>query len=700
MWCMRLSSALRTALACAIVGAATLYGPKFIVNEIKFALALPECTHLMAKRIAFGQIVLVCTDVVLSGGTSGGVMHPMYVAASTALGALASLLALLVPYLQTPSYTTVHIAPSLWGIALLAMGLILLCSGGPNPNPHTNVVKGIRNRDLKPTLGAKLLESIRILQEGMKWERPWRLYLKPDLEGPEERLQRMELQMRGMEYSLYSSLSFPTQEIIDQEQLSNVLKNVSFQLEQKIEQVRCFSPFSETKTDSKENISLLLQTMFPTLKQGWVLFYFSCIDMLLNDSTDSCATLQTERGKTEFNIFRTCKTWIMKLTSKGRLEFAFKCSLSLSLAVLFGLIFDKENGCWAGLTIAISFVTGRQAVFTIANTRAQGTAIGSVYGVIISFLFHREELKLLALLPWIIFTSFLRYSKMYGQTGGVSAAIGALLILGRKNYGAPNEFAIARLAEVFIGLSAFIMVELLLQPVRAATLAKNHLCQTMSSLQNCIKETGICSVDKNKIVLKFIELRDKQRNLHSLVCELKIFVADAELEPDFWYLPFRTSSYQKLVGSLSNIADMLYFITYNFEVLSELSEPSTECKELHEQMNSELELFRETLSSSRVYLETANSTESLADSRDRMDETFRDLEEGKLQNADELNVSTSEHKEAEQTTEENEDKKRLRERIMQCLGATRFCINSLMKEIDDTKICIKEINRWENHSRK
>ncbi|KAK6126091.1 hypothetical protein DH2020_040205 [Rehmannia glutinosa] len=790
MWCMRLSSALRTALACAIVGGATLYGPRFIVNEIKFAafsyltavlivsdaslgdtlrgcwhafcataqvvplgmlvrwiiaptagvpvsvmavvvavvallVALPECTHLTAKRIAFGQIVLVCTDVVVSGGTTVGVMHPVYVAASTALGALASVLALLVPYpnlacykvrigftiatmacISTPSYTIVHIAPSLWGIASLAMGLSSaavrkLCRVYADnasqrisiylraftaPDNHTKMELISQAKPLAET-GAKLLESIRNLQEGMKWERPWRPYLKPDLVGPGDRLQRMELQMRGMEYSLYSSLSFPIQEIIDQEQLSNVLKGVSIQLEQKIEQVRCFSPFSETKTDSKEKPSLLLQTMFPTLKQGWVLFYFSCIDMLLNDSTDSRVTLKTERAKTEFNIFRTCKSWITKLTNKGRLEFAFKCSLSLSLAVLFGLIFDKENGCWAGLTIAISFVTGRQAVFTIANTRAQGTAIGSVYGVIISFLFHCEELKLLALLPWIIFTSFLRHSKMYGQTGGVSAAIGALLILGRKNYGAPNEFAIARLAEVFVGLSAFIMVELLLQPIRAATLAKNHLCQTMSSLQNCIKETGICSVDKNKIVLKFIELRDKQRNLHSLVGELKRFVVDAELEPDFWYLPFRASSYQKLVGSLSNIADMLYFITYNFEILSELSEHSTECKELHEQMNSELELFQETLSSSQVYLETANSTESLADSRDRMDETFRDLEEGKFQNPDELNVSTSEHKEAERTTKESEDNKRLRETMMQCLGATGFCINSLMKEIDDTKIC-------------
>lgn len=267
-------------------------------------------------------------------------------------------------------------------------------------------------------------------QDGLQWERPWRRV------GTGDRLQSIELQMRGIEYSLASSPSLSIQEI-DQEQLSNVLQGVSIQLEEKIEQVRCFSPFysmieSETR-ELKEKPSLPLESMFPILKHGWVFFYFSCIDMLLNDTVCNFVApreLQTHRARTKFSIIRTFKTWIQKLTSNERLEFAFKCSLSLSLAVLFGLIFNKENGCWAGLTIAISFVTGKQAIFRIANTRAQGTAIGSVDGVMCCFLFHNEEV---------------RHSKMYGQTGGVSAAIGALLILGRKNYGVPNEFAIARL---------------------------------------------------------------------------------------------------------------------------------------------------------------------------------------------------------------------------------------------------------------
>lgn len=159
---MRLTSAARTAVACAAVGVATLYGPRFLAGHIKFAafsyltavvivsdatlgdtlrgcwhalvaslqvvpaamlwrwaigpaavMPVPAAaaavfagafavgmpgTHLTAKKIAFGQIVLVCSEVVLSDGSGAGFMHPLYVGASTALGALASVFALLLPY--------------------------------------------------------------------------------------------------------------------------------------------------------------------------------------------------------------------------------------------------------------------------------------------------------------------------------------------------------------------------------------------------------------------------------------------------------------------------------------------------------------------------------------------------------------------------------------------------------------------------
>ncbi|KAL7133823.1 hypothetical protein ABFS83_12G165900 [Erythranthe nasuta] len=758
MWCMRLQSALRTAMACTIIGCATIYGPEFLVSEIRFAafsyltavlivsdaslgdtlsgcwhafcataqvvplavlgrwlidpteglplgyaavavgvaaflVAMPECTHLTAKRIAFGQIVLVCSDAVISrdGKGDAAFMNPVYVAASTALGALASVLALLIPYPSLACHKVQKLCRVYGENASQRMNIYMRAFSARDNHTKSELIS--QTKPLSET-GDKLLQTIIILQEGMKWERPWSRYLEPNKVSPGEILQNVELQMRGIEYSLVSS---PVQ-TIDQENLTNVLQGLSIQLEKRMEQLTCSSPYnsskeSETRGEFMEMPSLPIEAMSPILEHGWAFFYFSCMDMLLSNSSASPKYLQTQPAKTEdFSIVIKFRNWISKIIKNGRLEFAFKCSLSLSLAVLFGLIFDKENGCWAGLTIAISFVTGRQAIFTVANTRGQGTAIGSVYGVICCFLFHSEEMRLLALLPWIIFTCFLRYSKLYGQTGGVSAAIGALLIVGRKNYGVPNEFAIARLTEVFIGLSAFILVELFLQPIRAATLAKNHLSLTLNSLEDCVKEIGFFPVQKNQ----FLELREKQRILSSLVCELRKFVADAELEPDFWYLPFRGSSYQKLVGSLSNIVHMLYFITYNFEILLELSEKSNVCKEFQEQMSNELELFQETLSSLQVYLEKALSTESQADTNVGIDEKFRDLEMGKTQNREKQSVSIIvENKETEMSSDEVESEE-LRERMIRCLGATGFCISSLMKEIDDTEMCIREIDQWES----
>ncbi|KAJ4704730.1 p-hydroxybenzoic acid efflux pump subunit aaeB [Melia azedarach] len=151
LWRVRLASALRTTLACTIVGCTTLYGPEnllcipaspaysyvvtiLIVSDVTlggtfrgcwhafyatlqimipaipslwligpgrfipglaaaavtlmaFMVALPESTPLMAKRIAFGEIVIVCVGTVIHGAETGVVMHPIHVASSTALAA-------------------------------------------------------------------------------------------------------------------------------------------------------------------------------------------------------------------------------------------------------------------------------------------------------------------------------------------------------------------------------------------------------------------------------------------------------------------------------------------------------------------------------------------------------------------------------------------------------------------------------------
>lgn len=542
-----------------------------------------------------------------------------------------------------------------------------------------------------------LIQVISSFQEGIRWERPWSRFYNHDLVCLGETLQSMELTMRGVESSLVSSLAYPIQQD-DQEQLSSFLHGLSGQLQQKIEQLL---PFCAMESPEKrggfveKKLSLPFDSIVPIHKHEWICFFFSCIDILLNYNVNSHASpknFETQPEKAESSIIRAMKTWIDNLTNSERLESAFKCSIAIGLSLLFGLMLERENGCWASLTVAISFSTGRQPIFTIANTRAQGTAIGSVYGVICCFLFHYAELRLLALLPWIIFTSFLMHSKMYGQTGGISAAIGASLILGRMKYGPPSEFAIARITAVFVGLCCFILVEILLQPTRAATLAKRHLYRTIHSLQDCLNETRSCSRQRHLGVSKFLQVREKQRNLESLVQELRKSVADADSEPDFWCLPFQTSCYHKLIGSFSDIVNMIYFLAHNIEILSEYPESGT----LKEQLDNEVELLQESVNSLLKYLEKTSLTKTAAEPTE---EKLRDLEEGKLQTTERLNALVREDEEAERTTEK-EDEKQLGETMFRCIGAIGFCLSSLRKEIDELEIYVKEIVQWENQSLK
>lgn len=481
----------------------------------------------------------------------------------------------------------------------------------------------------------------------------------------------MELEMRGIEYSLISSATATPFQGTDHQQISEFTQAISTRIEERIEQLRCYSPFnSKVETELMPNSSSLPDPKLPSPNHGWLSFYLSCIHMFLNEAA-CCNSEPPTKTETGF------KRWI---PSHERLMFATKCSLSLSLAVLLGLLFDKENGCWAGLTIAISFVEGRQAIFTVANSRLQGTALGSVYGVICCFLFRYEVLRLLALVPWIIITTFLRHSRMFGQTGGVSAAIGALVILGRKNYGVPTEFAIARLTEVFIGITAFIVVELFLQPTTAATVARNHAYSTVSALQDCVKGTRM---QKNQTSDEFVDMKERERHLKQLVSQLKGLVADAEAEPGFWFLPFRASCYKKLVRSLSNAVDILCFVRHNLELLSKLAETELGSK-FQEQISNEVQLFEETLSSTYIHLEQGIVTKPQA--------VLEDMEAGKLCSRETPGVPLTVHTEASLAREnEEEDGKNLREMVIQYLNATRFCISSLMKEMEDIKFCLRDI---------
>ncbi|KAJ7972537.1 p-hydroxybenzoic acid efflux pump subunit aaeB [Quillaja saponaria] len=360
--------------------------------------------------------------------------------------------------------------------------------------------------------------------------------------------------------------SFPVG-VIDDE-FKHVLLGLREQVNLKLEQVKCSAPFDATTAPEKMNENL--ETISVPLKDLSASFFLHCMKLLLDNSPISedpygsvGKTPKTDAAKQSFR-----RNW-------GNVQsfvFAFKCSLSLGLAVFLGLKYNKENGYWSGLTIAIGFVTGGQATFTVGNARAQGTAMGSVYGVLCGFIFQRfVYLRFLPLLPWIVFSCFLMHSRMHGQAGGISSVLGALLILGRENYGPPSRFAIARITEAIIGIICFTTVEILFNPSRAATLAKSELPQSLRALRDCIHFTFI-SPSQDKVATNSSALRTKQKKLKYHVSQLEKFIIEAESEPNFWFLTFHGACYRRILESLSRMVDLLLIVAHTTEHLSPISE--------------------------------------------------------------------------------------------------------------------------------
>ncbi|PHT37688.1 hypothetical protein CQW23_21261 [Capsicum baccatum] len=768
MWWMRLHSAIRTALACTIVGCVTLYSSSslakqlafpsfsyvtsvFIVSDATlghalrgcwhaclatlqvmplsmlglwlhnyvatdefspevaalmvavsaFLVALPESTELMCKRIAFGQLVIVYVDAVIHGVyVNSPVMHPLRIAFSTLLGAVASILALLLPY----PWLAYHEVRKLYQIyAESASGRINL------------YLKAIRNQDDEITMelisqtkpftdtGSKLLETIKFLEEGLQWEKPWLRYLNPYYTDPGQGFQNMDIAMKGMEVAITSSPSFPTR-MIDKE-LFKVTHHVMMFLGQKLGQERSFLPHNsvtalETVGKFEESSRLHQEPILPTKQDQPALFFLSCFKMCMSDS-DTITTMTeglrsiTGSSSNKSCCRQACIDCTMPIIHERMVVFAFKCSLSLGLAVLLGLLFNTENGYWSGLTIALSFVTRKEAIFTEANARAQGTAIGSVYGVLGCTIFQKvAQIRFLSLLPWIIFTTFLRHSRMFTQAGGTAAVIGSLLILGRKSYGPPSEFAIYRLTEAFIGLACFVVVELMLQPTSSATLVKKHLYLVQGTLKDCTERMIVDSRQKG--------LMEKQRDLKYQVKDLDKFIKDAVLEPRFWFSPFPISCYLKLQGSLSKIADVLFFMSCDIEFLCQAFDRYyPDKKELQQYINKDLQQFKDALSSSVSCFEKTISIRLLKTSQIQPEQNImNDLEEGNsscprgevemilisfLQNSNEVRGKVRDIAGIE-----------LRGTIVGCLCSLGFCMSFLEREVRDFDSGIKELVKWED----
>ncbi|GAB2272490.1 hypothetical protein Dimus_007314 [Dionaea muscipula] len=562
---------------------------------------------------------------------------------------------------------------------------------------------------------AKLLHIIRKYQDGMFWEMPHLRLLRPDFKHPDERLQEVEVCLRGMEMALTTRTQKPKY-AVDQE-LKDELHVMSRELTEKLEQMKNSLLFSSSKVrdqkadDDSSNKKFLPLNICNTQQHLSLAFFFFCTKHLNKESSSSTAEIDEKpmSKDTENHNFRSrVSSW---LPSQCSLVFAIKCSLSLALAVLLGLIYNKSRGYWAGLAIAVSFVTGRQATFWGANARVQGTALGSIYGLIGYFICHRYGcLKLAFLLPWIVFTTFLRHSEMYGEAGSISAVVAALLVLGRAGYGTPTEFAISRTAEACIGLLCFILVEVILQPERAASLSKQQLSQCFGTINRFMEDImAICtSHSKLESSTPASSVQEETAKLNTEINQLRVFIEEAKIEPNFWFTPFQGDSYTSLQKSITKIADLLSFMASAVELLNQEMQKSGDAwKDNQEQISIDIELFKNNISTSIKYLREATSADPTQhEEKDQQKVDSTDPEMGKRQTSSKYKIPIIDEEETEnilstflQHTRDVTDSNRAavnveaRNKMLLCLGCIGFCMGSLVTEVRGIEKIVLELVR-------
>ncbi|XP_028775723.1 uncharacterized protein LOC114732592 [Neltuma alba] len=774
LWRRCLASAFRTALACTIVGCITLFGPSSIQQTITFpafsyvtvilivndaalgdtlrgcwlalyatvqsigpailslwligpsrlttgttslavalaafaVVALPaEWTHLIATRIALGEIVIVYVMAYANGAHTDPVMHPLRLAASCAIGVLACVLALLIPF---PRLACLELKQN---NKLLAQNtferLKILVKAICEEDKAAAVASMSRAKSLA-TGRTELLHYIACCQEGMKWERP--PFLRPLDLSLRERLEEVDTTLRGMEMALRTINSFPVT-ILDkdlQHNLNRLEDHVSLTIKNAKHNMNgCSLTVPEPSTKSTTNFLQYLQTI-PTAHQDLPSFFFLFCAKLLHKKSMAKSPSPIEEKKIE-NPTESKKEWAdwAGTLTVPKLIPAFKCSLSLGLAVLLGMIYSKENGIWSGLPVAISFVSTREPTLAVANVKFQGTVIGTVYGVLGCFVFERFlPIRFLSLLPWFIFTSFLQGSRMYRKAGGISAVIGAVLVLGRKNFGPPSEFASARIMETFIGLSCSILADLIFVPKRASSCAKIELARSLASLHDSFGSLSL--VGKTS-------LEDSARKLRKQVNELKKFVAEANQEPNLWFTPFHSACYNKLLKLLSELTDLLHFEAHALKILRhEFQRNETGWKETVEAtLERDIGNMREVICSSVKSVEEICRIKSLRFLEKELEKNDIncDLElgmspESKIRLASGLSKDDVEKaigsylqhsRNAVDTIYGGEEGEReLKSEVVLSLSALGFCLNAYMLKTVEIEDAIKELVQWENPSR-
>lgn len=549
---------------------------------------------------------------------------------------------------------------------------------------------------------------------------PNNFFRSPQCMSLGERLDEVDTNLKGMELALSCTNSFPV--ALDEDLkhgLNRLEEHVSLTIKHaKHSLLGCGGSLTVPESSAKNTTHFLqsLHTIPTTLQELPTFFFFFCAKLFHKKSLPEAPIGAQDHWPVKKNEGKeNWADWATTTLRATNLVPAIKFSFSLGLSVFMGLLYSKENGFWAGLPVAVSYVSGREATFRAANVKAQGTVLGTVYGVLGCFVFERlVPIRFLSLLPWFIFTSFLQRSRMYGPSGGISAVIGAVLILGRKNFGPPSEFAIARIVETFIGLSCSIFVDLL-RPKRASSCAETELSQCLATLGESIGSLSLLSVAGKTDSQSQLELEDHQRRLKKQVNELKKFIIEAEAEPNFWFLPFHSACYNRLLGSLSRLVDVLHFAARALKSLQQ----EFHGKEEVNMLQVELGRIKELVCSSIKILEEISKMKSLKlvekelEKKKKGNNVSCDIESGKSTECgntwmisglgedgigETIGSFLQKSRDVVDDLYGGEGEKEVKSEVVMSLSAVGFCLSACMQGTMEIEEAIRELVQWENPS--
>lgn len=263
-----------------------------------------------------------------------------------------------------------------------------------------------------------------------------------------------------------------------------------------------------------------------------------------------------------------------------QLRSAFKMAFAMAIGAFLGFWFNNKKGYWADITLALGF-TGptNGGSFKVATLRALGTVYGSIYGLLVVLATESVPVvRLMALVPWVVFTSFLRESRLFGYSGAISAFTGAIVILARTTKDSSDqEFTVVRIVEAFLGMTSFVVVELLVFPQRAAMLLKTDMIEGLGKLREVVAATVSAYSGRGGYYCEgcsgaaLEELRQNKEEVRKAVARQKALLKEAMEEPQFWFEPFCGNVFRKAMEEEEKMTEVLRFVLDAYKEVQKLS---------------------------------------------------------------------------------------------------------------------------------